>query len=85
MLLNIGEDSDGMVEVGIAKPGYIREPCPSLKSAAAIAAGPVLEQVGLEACAAVMLEQAINGFEKETMENGDLKRVGERVLSAGRK
>lgn len=36
--------------------------------------------VGLEEIAAAMLEQAVNGIEKDTLLNEDLVRIGRKVL-----
>lgn len=82
MVLKIGEESNEAVEVGVAKPGLIMKPGLSLASVAATIgqAISVLSTVGLEECAAAMLDQAVNGFEKETILNEDLKRIGKKVL-----
>lgn len=79
MVLKIGKESNGAVDVGVAKPGIIVKPGLSLASIAATmgSAFSVLSTVGLEECAAAMLDQAVNGFEKETMLNEDLKRIGQ--------
>ncbi|MBE3048933.1 hypothetical protein IMZ48_41830 [Candidatus Bathyarchaeota archaeon] len=82
MVLKVGEESKGAVDVGVAKPGIIIKPGVSLASIAAAVgqAISVLDTVRLEECAAAMLDQAVNGFEKETIQNSDLRRIGEKVL-----
>lgn len=84
MVLKIGEESNGAVEVGIAKPGLIPKPGISLESIAATMGQalslPLISTVNREECAAAMLDQVVNGFEKETMTNEDLKRIGKRAL-----
>ena len=83
LVLEIGEESKGTVEVGVAKPGYIMKPEISFASVAATVgeAIKVIGTVTLEQCAAAMLNQVVNGFEKETMVNDDLKRIGKSALS----
>lgn len=82
MVLRFGKESQGAVEVNIVKPGLIIEPGNTLKAMAAQvgAAISVLDSVGLQECAAAILDQTVNGFEKETIENADLRRIGKKVL-----
>lgn len=81
MVLKAGEEA--AVEVGIARPGVILEPGASLQSISATLGQEIseLNSVGLEHCAAAMLNQALNGFDKETLENADLRTIGEKAFS----
>ena len=82
MVLQFGKESKGAVEVNVVKPGLIIEPGNTFKAMMAKvgAAISVLDSVRLEECAAAILDQTVNGFEKETIENVDLRRIGEGLL-----
>lgn len=82
MVIEFGKESQGAVKVNVVKPGLIIEPGNTFKAMAARvgAAISVLDSVRLEECAAAILDQTVNGFEKETIENIDLRRIGERTF-----
>lgn len=82
MVLHSGKERQGAVEVNVVKPGLIIEPgnTPRAMAARVGAAISVLDSVELEECAAAILDQTVNGFEKETIENADLKRIGKKAL-----
>lgn len=82
MVIEFGKESQGAVKVNVVKPGLIIEPGNTFKTMAARvgAAISVLDSVRLEECAAAILDQTVNGFEKETIENIDLRRIGKRAF-----
>lgn len=87
-VLDFAKNSNGAVEACVAKPGLINAPgrtglvMGALRSiGSAIISLPVLD---VSEVAATLLEQAINGIEKETLLNDDLVRIGQKVLAAGK-
>ncbi|KFY40151.1 hypothetical protein V494_03624 [Pseudogymnoascus sp. VKM F-4513 (FW-928)] len=85
-VLEFAKSSNGAVEACVAKPGIIDAPgrtgfvTRAVGSVGrAIISLPILD-VG--EIAATLLQQAINGIEKETLLNDDLVRIGQKVLAA---
>lgn len=71
----------GSLAVIIPKPGLvIRAGILSIVSRAITAALPGIGTVGLAECAAAIVDAAVNGSEKNTLENEDLARIGRRLL-----
>ncbi|KFY31549.1 hypothetical protein V493_01006 [Pseudogymnoascus sp. VKM F-4281 (FW-2241)] len=85
-VLDFAKNSNGVVEACITKPGIIDAPgrtglvMRTLGSVGRAVIGlPILD---VSEIAATMLQQAINGIEKETLLNDDLVRIGQKVLAA---
>ncbi|KAI1506468.1 putative nucleoside-diphosphate-sugar epimerase [Biscogniauxia marginata] len=70
----------GGIEVGFARPGLITRPGAIVRSVLATALGWAvgIHSISVTDLAAVMLDQAIKGFEKEPLMPGDLARLAER-------
>ncbi|KAF4977819.1 hypothetical protein FZEAL_5726 [Fusarium zealandicum] len=82
-VLEYANKSNGAVEACVAKPGLIHAPGTSaLAKAAKALVGSVISLpfVQVEEIAATLLNQATEGFEKETFLNEDLIRIGRKVL-----
>jgi hypothetical protein len=88
-VLDFAKESGGAMEACVAKPGMIDGPGrQGLIQRAVINAGHSLirfPKVDVKEVAATLLDQALNGFEKETLENEDLIRIGQKILSAQEK
>lgn len=71
LVLEFAKQSEGKIEACIAKPGFIttggRTPPPV----------PGLLSVALEHVSAALVDQALNGIEKDTLSNDDLIRIGQ--------
>jgi hypothetical protein len=80
----VAAESKGDLEVCAAKSGWITAATFSTRSVVAFALRWTVSvpSVAVNECAAAMLDQAANGFEKEPLLNEDLVRIGQRVLSA---
>jgi hypothetical protein len=76
--LSFAAEHKGLVEACVAKPGFITVQGDYLK----LAFGTVLRWTGMATTidvteiSAALLNQAINGFEKEPLTNDDLVRIG---------
>ncbi|KAI1445744.1 hypothetical protein F5Y02DRAFT_385209 [Annulohypoxylon stygium] len=83
-VLKYAEESKGTVEVCVAKPGMIDAPGRSgLLLNAAKTVGRVLlglPRVDVSEISTALLDQVVNGFEKETLQNEDLVRIGQGIL-----
>ena len=68
----------------VAKPGWITASTFSTRSLMAFAARLVMSMrsVSVTECSATLIDQVVNGFDKEPLENEDLVSIGRRVLSA---
>jgi hypothetical protein len=84
MVLDYAKESNGAVEVCVAKPGLIIAPGRS-----SIAFGIFMTvvrtvvgfgKVDVSQIAAALIDQAVNGIEKETLLNDDLVLMGEKIL-----
>lgn len=77
--------AERQVEVCVAKPGIILGPGQYLKCMMAT----VLEFTGVvpslynEEVAAAMLDRVVKGFDKESLDNSDLRRIGQLALKHG--
>jgi hypothetical protein len=73
-ILEYGNQSNGKIQALIAKPGFIaapgRDPPPV----------PGLPNLQLRDIAAALLDQAINGFEKNILSNDELTDIGQKDL-----
>jgi hypothetical protein len=81
MVLEYGaEHAD--IEICVAKPGIITSSITVGRAAVAAIYGfanlftDSLANVSRKACAAAILQQVVHGFEKETLSNADLVRIG---------
>ncbi|KAJ5605888.1 hypothetical protein N7510_008669 [Penicillium lagena] len=74
LILTYGEKSEGAVQSCVAKPGLIDAPGRETREI------PGLPHIDLARIAAALLDQAMNGFEKNTLSNDDLVRIGQKVL-----
>ncbi|KAI0908381.1 hypothetical protein F4823DRAFT_493006 [Ustulina deusta] len=87
-ILECAQKSNGTVEACIAKPGLIEDPSKTamlnkvLKNVGRTIIG--LPKVNLRGISATLLDQAVNGFEKDTLQNEDLVRIGRRSLAEQR-
>ena len=68
----------------MAKPAWITAATFSMRSIVAFAMRWTVSipSVSVTECSATMLDQVVNGFDKEPLVNEDLVRIGRRVLSA---
>ncbi|KAK7957010.1 uncharacterized protein PG986_006232 [Apiospora aurea] len=74
-ILDYAEQSDNKVVACIAKPGMIHGPGMEVRTV------PGLPNIELHDIAAALLDQVINGFEKDTLSNDDMSQLGQRVLA----
>lgn len=72
------------VEACVAKPGIILTTGKVLQSifATALKWAGVVPNISLTEIAAAMLDQVVNGFEKEPLLNDDLVRIGNKILKS---
>lgn len=75
------------VEVQVVKPALITSYVDVARSAMTLVlkglsyVTSLSQYVSVQDISTAMLSQSINGFEKETLENGDLVRIGQESLS----
>lgn len=74
-VLEFAEQSNGKAQSQIAKPGFITSPGRVLPNV------PGLPKIELTDIAAALLDQVINGFEKDTLSNDDMTRIGRKALA----
>lgn len=74
-ILEFAEQSNGKVQSQVAKPGIIATPGRVLPNV------PGLPKIELTDIAAALLDQVINGFEKDTLSNDDMIRIGQKALA----
>lgn len=72
-ILEYAEQSNGKVQSQIAKPGFITAPGRVMPNV------PGLPKIELTDIAAALLDQVVNGFEKDTLSNDDMIRIGQKV------
>ncbi|PQE33672.1 hypothetical protein CJF32_00010841 [Rutstroemia sp. NJR-2017a WRK4] len=88
-VLAFAQASNGSVEASVAKPGLILAPGrqgPVTQVLSTIGRAIIgLPKVDVSEISATLLDQAINGFTKETLENADLVEIGQRKLTGGEK
>ncbi|KAM5349901.1 hypothetical protein ACJ41O_006406 [Fusarium nematophilum] len=85
-VLEYGEKSNGAVEACVAKPGLIMGlGTPRLMTTAAALAGSIISLpiINVDQVAATLLNQVIEGFEKDTLLNDDLARIGQKAMEGG--
>ncbi|KAI1214497.1 uncharacterized protein F4807DRAFT_408331 [Annulohypoxylon truncatum] len=88
-VLTYAQDSKGTVDVCVAKPGLIDAPGKSgllmnlVKTVGRALIG--LPKVDVSEISATLLDQAVNGFEKDTLQNEDLVRIGQEILQGKQK
>ncbi|KAK9780018.1 putative NAD(P)-binding domain-containing protein [Seiridium cardinale] len=75
-VLEYAEQSNGAVEACIAKPGMIHGPGMDVRVV------PGLPNIELHDIAAALLNQVVDGFEKDTLSNDDMSLLGQKVLSS---
>lgn len=73
--LELAQASLGAVEAAIAKPGLIMAPGVERRGV------PGIPEVDLTEVAAAMLDQVLRGFERDTLSNDDLVRIGRQALA----
>ncbi|KAI1471667.1 NAD(P)-binding protein [Daldinia caldariorum] len=84
-VLQLAAELDG-VEASVAKPGFITAPGYIMKSIAATALQFALglPNIGVVDLTTTMLDQVINGFEKETLTHEDLVRIAKAHQVSGK-
>ncbi|KAI9647089.1 hypothetical protein NHQ30_005091 [Ciborinia camelliae] len=85
-VLDFANASNGAVEACVAKPGLIDGPDRRqgvlVKTVTTIGRTIIgIPKVDVSQIAATLLEQAINGIEKDTLLNEDLVTIGDKVLT----
>lgn len=75
LILEYAEQSEETVQSCVVKPGLIDAPGTEKREI------PGLPHIDLPAIAAALLNQVIHGFEKDTLSNDDLVRIGQRALA----
>ncbi len=77
----------GSLEVCVAKPGLVTGAGTPAGSAigTALKFTKVLASVDLGELAAALLNQVVNGFEKEPLMNADLQRIGQKALEEAKR
>lgn len=80
LILEYAAQSHGAVQSCVVKPGLIDAPGAEKREI------PGLPHIDLPDIAAALLEQVVSGFEKDTLSNDDLVRIGlgSRMLDAGK-
>ncbi|UQC79252.1 uncharacterized protein CLUP02_04731 [Colletotrichum lupini] len=81
-VLALAKEHESQLDACIVKPGLIIAPNNFLKMAVACALWWTvsLPSIGVSEISAAMLKQSLSGFEKDTLENHDLLRLGESEL-----
>ena len=79
--MEYAQQTNGAVEAAIAKPGLINGPgksSPILQRVFLALIG--LPKIQVSDISAALIHQVVNGFEKDTLLNGDMVRIAEAVL-----
>jgi hypothetical protein len=82
-ILEYAQQSKGAVEACVAKPGLINGPgksSPILQRVFLTLIG--LPKIQVSEISAALLQQVVGGFEKDTLLNADMVRIGQKVLGA---
>ncbi|KAH8672909.1 hypothetical protein BGZ60DRAFT_430205 [Tricladium varicosporioides] len=79
LIIAYGEQSKGAVQPCIVKPGLIDAPSRERQEI------PGLPHINLPDIAAALLDQVVNGFEKDTLSNADMIRIGQKALDGQQK
>lgn len=74
MILAYAKESQGAAQSQIAKSGFIKTP------EKAVPQVPGLPTIELQDISAALLNQAVEGFEKETLFSDDMTRIGQHSL-----
>ncbi|KAI9158000.1 hypothetical protein HJFPF1_05985 [Paramyrothecium foliicola] len=74
-LLAFAQESQGKMQVQISKPGFIAGPGRQTPAV------PGLPEVQLRDISAALLHQVLHGFEKDTLSNDDLTRIGQKTAA----
>jgi hypothetical protein len=71
------------IEASIVRPGLITAPGEIKRNLMAFAVKTIISAptISVAEVAAAMLDQAVSGIEKDTLDNGDLVRIGQRALA----
>lgn len=88
-ILEFAQESNGTVEACVAKPGLIdgeneNQPDPSMNPvplAIRYVVRMILPRVHVRDMSAALLDQVVHSFEKETLTNADLARIGQKTLA----
>ncbi|KAJ9396055.1 hypothetical protein DTO282F9_7030 [Paecilomyces variotii] len=84
-VLNYAKESKGAVEAAVAKPGLINAPGKmnmAVNVLSTIGRSIIgLPMVDVSEVAATLIDQSVNGLEKETLLNEDLVRIGQKALA----
>lgn len=82
-LLAFAAEHKESMEVCVAKPGLITAPGQYLKTIGATVLNVVgvVPNINVSEVSAAMLQQVVEGWEKETLENADLVRIGRQALN----
>ncbi|KAA8645640.1 uncharacterized protein ATNIH1004_007059 [Aspergillus tanneri] len=75
LILAYGKQSKGAVQSCVVKPGFIDSPNRERREI------PGLPHIDLQNIAAALLDQVVNGFEKDTLNNADLICIGRKALT----
>lgn len=81
-VLALAKEHEAQLDACVVKPGLITAPNDFLKMAVACALWWTvsLPSIGVREISTAMLNQSLFGFEKDTLENDDLLRLGESEL-----
>ena len=79
LILEYGEQSKGAVKACVVKPGLIDVQGKQRMEV------PGIPHIDLPDTAAALLDQVLNGFEKDTLSNADLVRIGQKALGEKQK
>lgn len=74
-VLEFAETSGGRIEANVAKPGFITG------SGRQIPNVPGLPNIPVADISAALLDQVVNGFEKDTLSNDDMIRIGQNAVT----
>lgn len=84
LILEFAKKSNGAVEAAVAKPGIISGPGRETALMKKVFFGIIgLSKIRVYEIAAALVDQVVNGFEKDTLENIDMVRIGQKVLVDG--
>ncbi len=85
-MLAYAAEHKGEIEACAAKSGLVNQSGAMYYAVAAAAKlVPSLSNITVQGLSAAMIDQAIKGFEKEPLMNGDLARLGEQALKSAAK
>ncbi|RDA93261.1 hypothetical protein CP533_6519 [Ophiocordyceps camponoti-saundersi (nom. inval.)] len=83
-VLGYARESQGALQVAVAKPGLIHVPDSTgqlVRALQVVGCALIgLPQITISDIAAALLDQAVNGIDQETLENDNLARIGQKAL-----